>query len=881
MKSIFSKQTDDLTFKELTVFNRSNIDDFLKQSNDLETLTDYREITEMLLSAIAHRDNQLTISEVRAYEVAIADCFGDEYLSDAVNRLRFFHRIVSPCELTDQLVSRFLVALKENATASNKRIEIANALVSMLEKSSVSDASNSLPLIKDIIIRLDVPSAPLFSRLDALQEKATMYGLGTQDAIESSSYLDRLKKLYGEITINPWSNKSESSGLKDVGTIRGILNEKASQKAREVKLFGELIDSDELQKKSSEFANQIEHGNFRIVITGEVKHGKSSVFNLLVGSEISPVEESHATTAASIEVFFNEQPSYQGKWVSEADIKKINDYFDTFSSDPSLDFEKEKFQAIIESPDFHPGGFIDDIGSTPEMRDFATTKGRNSLAVEKVRIGLPLEHLKSGAVVVDTPGLNDPFQLRDKITIEDAKLSDCIVFVMRADKFGTNSEKCFLVNLLKHGYATELVLVITHLDGRSEETQKSLMEKAQQWLEGVRKEAGIENILGQIEIFSFDARFDEDERVSIEGHGYEEFTNHLKLIAKKLHTSGDYEQRIEGRLNRLDMLMEQQAAQYLKGVDQLLHQVNEHNSLTVIKKQLGKIADVYRTDTISRLDEYRARLRLDYDESRDGLDAFKKSLTHALSDAIEKKVNELGDEYANDRKWEDFDQIECELICSREIKKFSSMISKKIEFWNKTFTSFAQEEQEDMRSKSLALLEAQQEFRNMCFTSGTTDRLFMKIDQTDRAIRSAATFFAGVSTGSVGYGGVSAILAGINLTINSPWVLPAFGGIAAAMWAASKWIGSVEERKCKYRELKIKMAREYIDHRLESLLAELKDDIYAIDARLISIVTTHCTPILIDSFATEKEIDLRLALSEKIMEGEKSIVMQRIEASAR
>jgi len=277
------------------------------------------------------------------------------------------------------------------------------------------------------------------------------------------------------------------------------------------------------------------------------------------------------------------------------------------------------------------------------------------------------------------------------------------------------------------------------------------------------------------------------------------------------------------------------------------------------------------------LNEYRARLKLDYEELLLAFEEFQQMLIHKLSEAIERRVDELGDDYDLDRKWESFDQAECELICNHELQKFKHKIKSKIEFWNKTFVSFSEKEHHKLHSSAMDLMNVEENFANMCAISNNKERVFNVIDKGLSRMKDAGLLLSGAAAGSVGGTSSVIVLSSVSTLLSLPWALPILGFTATSIWAISKHIGTAEKRKRKFREIKVEQAREFIDKRVSGLKDKLKEDICFIDQQLVNIVKIHCNPVLIDSYASLKEIDLRLQLLNRISKSEVDRVNSRKE----
>ena len=67
---------------------------------------------------------------------------------------------------------------------------------------------------------------------------------------------------------------------------------------------------------------------------------------------------------------------------------------------------------------FIPGKLLSGITCWDDLSDYISLEGRFSGFVARVSVGLPLDTLRAGVVLVDTPGLNDTDQFHDYISYE-------------------------------------------------------------------------------------------------------------------------------------------------------------------------------------------------------------------------------------------------------------------------------------------------------------------------------------------------------------------------------------------------------------------------------------------------------------------------------
>lgn len=176
------------------------------------------------------------------------------------------------------------------------------------------------------------------------------------------------------------------------------------------------IALDNLQKR-------INDETFTISFIGEIKRGKSSLINALLGHEILPKSAIICTSVLCI-IKYGVQP-------------KAKVIF------------KDNFQQQIK---------ID------ELKNWVTKKNPDSTKISYVEIEYPSEILSKGIVFVDTPGVNDTDEIRRKITEEFIPNSDGIIFVLNVGQPLTDSEMKFLhTGILKH-HLKKLWFVVNAID---------------------------------------------------------------------------------------------------------------------------------------------------------------------------------------------------------------------------------------------------------------------------------------------------------------------------------------------------------------------------------------------------------------------------------
>lgn len=169
--------------------------------------------------------------------------------------------------------------------------------------------------------------------------------------------------------------------------------------AKFIDLAGDLKDSSAIEHVQTQIA-QYRLGLFRIVVVGEVKKGKSSFINALLGEPgLLPTASDVATSTV-----------YKLMYGSSKKIKVF------FQPDP-------------DKPDvpMPPVEITED-----QLKEYGTEDGNpnNKKRVDFIGIQLPHPLLKDGVAIIDTPGLGGLFQKHRDITWRYIPNADAVFFVL-------------------------------------------------------------------------------------------------------------------------------------------------------------------------------------------------------------------------------------------------------------------------------------------------------------------------------------------------------------------------------------------------------------------------------------------------------------------
>lgn len=160
-------------------------------------------------------------------------------------------------------------------------------------------------------------------------------------------------------------------------------------------------------------AQQLEQGTYRIVVLGEMKRGKSTLINALLGEALLPSDVNPCTALISL--------------VRHGLERQVTLHYNNDQPPATIDFETFKTKYTI-SPD--------------EARQLDTNAFPD---ISHVVIECPSPLLASGLEIVDTPGLNDT-ETRNQQVLTYLNEAQAVVFVMDAMQPITLDERRYLRN---------------------------------------------------------------------------------------------------------------------------------------------------------------------------------------------------------------------------------------------------------------------------------------------------------------------------------------------------------------------------------------------------------------------------------------------------
>jgi GTPase SAR1 family protein len=176
-------------------------------------------------------------------------------------------------------------------------------------------------------------------------------------------------------------------------------------------------------------SNNLRKGVFRLLVLGDMKRGKSTLVNALIGENLLPSDVNPCTAVLTV--------------LRYGPLKKVTIYFKDDRRPEELGFQQFKEQYTIE-PD--------------EAKQLEQEKQQAFPNVDYAVVEYPLPLLEKGIEIVDSPGLNDT-EARNELSLGYIHNCHAILFVLRASQPLTLGERRYLDNYIKNRGLTVFFLI--------------------------------------------------------------------------------------------------------------------------------------------------------------------------------------------------------------------------------------------------------------------------------------------------------------------------------------------------------------------------------------------------------------------------------------
>lgn len=223
------------------------------------------------------------------------------------------------------------------------------------------------------------------------------------------------------------------------------------------------------EKELSELSEKTKNDTFKIMVTGTFKNGKSTFINALLGEEILPAyalpctavinEVKYGTEKKAILYFRNPLPDPLPEKLAQKAVRHMDKY--KGRAIPPLDIPYNEIEDYVVIP----------MGADEKQMKLQSP-------YEKVELFYPLELLKNGVEIIDSPGLNED-ETRTRVTMDYLGKVDAILYVLNASAICAGDEMKFVQNDLRGNQFDSVFFVVNRFDQISSREQPQIRQYAE------------------------------------------------------------------------------------------------------------------------------------------------------------------------------------------------------------------------------------------------------------------------------------------------------------------------------------------------------------------------------------------------------------------
>lgn len=206
------------------------------------------------------------------------------------------------------------------------------------------------------------------------------------------------------------------------------------------------LDMKETEATIHQLEERIATDNFKVLVVGEFKRGKSTFINALLRQEVLPAY-STPTTAIINEV----------KW---GDKQK------------AMLYHKNPASGLPRSPQEIP---VDKIEEYVVIKDSGKKEGKES-PYEKVELFWPLELCRNGVEIIDSPGLNEN-EVRQQVTVDYLSRVDAVLFVLSCEQLGPSISEHKMIELLSNCGHEDIFFICNRFNDIRREEERERVKK--------------------------------------------------------------------------------------------------------------------------------------------------------------------------------------------------------------------------------------------------------------------------------------------------------------------------------------------------------------------------------------------------------------------
>ncbi len=814
-------------------------------------------VLSLMAAALAERQN-FTIYD---YEKVLEHCqilFGEEALHTRFQAKLHaaLLRDYSDEEKRLQVLENFRLFLHENKNSLNITQSFLNALYKTLYMLTLQDERRKYKLQSRFFEACDL----LFMEYDIQKKKEKLFPLSSGAQLEDESdYEDEFLPKLGR-SLNVF-NKLKSANGKDrkkfftLGKGQNASNLlSTTEKAYEFELkhledYALSFRNTVLLEQISAFRSLLIPQDFRVVVLGEGKRGKSSLINALLGENILPTKAILPETGTLIELFRANETSYEIEWISEYEFEELENILYAEESNLLLQKKFENLRKIFNNTELFNNLRSLKISRPEELNEFISADGLYTALIKKVRIGINSENIPQGILLLDTPAINasDPFY--HMLTLEEALRADCLIVMLDARKPDSYSELQLLKELAARGRAIKIIGVLTHPPESSLEREIAKNRALQTLQEGVR---GIDNndVIEIVNVFMFNPKavLENFERESslLLSHlkpsslkstlglqkpvfepEYLSFVEAIILCVKEGIHSSTFSKRLDNTFNHLVSFAvtsrSEMAEQYKKNLPSAQHQKMLENHA----KHLAIATEEYADHARSMVMAVHHDIENWRENSERAITFLEERIVLHISKAMHKHADSLGNNFSKESQWIEFDELDAPAIARALLDEFVAEQRAGLHAWEEKIQLFNNSMQELSMECFNEVQKISEEINVLSATNSKFDHMLV---QTMTYMNRLTLFLGGAGTGLLASSGIVNALALGTATLaflTIPVVLPTAVLIGATAYALRSFANPSKRKEyfLQRKEVKVREFASQIALELNKQLDDIQNEL--------------------------------------------------------
>lgn len=726
-----------------------------------------------LLAEAVNADGIVTMEEIEKLEEVYPLIFNTRRDDPLEVRAKTLYKILNPIDDPDKALEAICSQAIQLNYNTESREKIVEGFITLLGGCHQLNADGA-ELIMKLYAGLKLDSTRLKDQISEMFRNESMPKFDFSFPLDTSFSMPSIfsRKGDGIQTFTPATSK---------------FNNEIREHVREIRNIAQQIDAVELMDDCGKLYEMLQEQPFKIVIAGEVKRGKSTLFNALVGQELSPVVHGLTETATNFKLSYADEARYTGEWISESQIEKAKKYY----SDSNRERELKALESLLEGEEYNPGTPIAGISSLTEISDYISAHGAYTPLVKEIEYSAEIPMLKSGAVLVDTPGLNDPIGIRTEFSLEESMSADCIIFVFSAEFRGA-SEIEYLKSLVSEGRVVNLIIAISHIDKFESSTARdAIIEEVQGLVQPICDDTEV-SVLGYVPLDAKQAmrsRCDNKYSHQNDRTGLSQIVAQIEGLLEQDARKERYRSKVKERYCQLVGSAKAYCVQYVERMRSALPpkstlKLLESNS-QVIKETNEKLIQ----SLMSRLHRENVLVDAMVTNYAEEGQKTKELCLSRLQNEINKQVHALGSNFAKPSKWTDFDEKESVVTINNTFQPFMDKLKMELKLWDENLKEFKQNNEKALESDIQVLAGNMEKLAGACATDSRLLHLSTKINSSMKAAEKI-----GLGAGAASLLHSPASFANLLPAIANPTALGAIVG-AALVYTVTRFLTKPDKEK--------------------------------------------------------------------------------------